>query len=99
MKPLIVLACLSTAAFAAPHKITVHGGDSDRTNIIVNFDAPKDLRGTPLIRGDDGSATALQIDDSGRASFLFGKIGKGETRTYTFAPSLPVFGTTGIFAE
>ena len=98
MNPLILIACLSASTLAAANKITVHGGDSERNNVIVNFDAPKDLRGTHLLRGDDGSSAALQIEDSGRAAFLLGKIGKGETRTFTFAPSLPVFATTGVFA-
>ena len=97
MKPLILITCLSVTTLAAANKITVHGGDSDRTDVIVRFDAPKDLRGTHLIRGDDGTATALQVDEAGHAAFLLGKIGKGETRTYTLAPSLPVFATTGVF--
>ena len=95
--PLVLFSCLSTAVLAAADTITVHGGDSDRSDVIVSFAAPKELRGTHLIRGDDGSATALQVDEAGHAAFVLGKIGKGEIRHYTFAPSLPVFATTGVF--
>ena len=100
MKPLILSACLSVAALAAPNKITVHGGDEDRTNAIVTFEAPKDWRGEYTMSGKDGSAVSkLQVDADGRAAMIIEHIAKGEVIAFRPAPFTPPPLPYGVTAE
>jgi hypothetical protein len=95
--PCALLLLLTSAAPAA--KIVLHGGDAERTNAIVIFDAPADVRGDLLLQGSDGSAVPLQVDAAGHAAFVVDRIGKGKTITYSLAPALPSFKTAGVFAK
>src|SRR2546430_796603 len=101
MKHLLPCALLlfTPAAFAGTAKFILHGGDTERTNAIVTFDAPSDVRGDLLLQGSDGSAAPLQVDAAGHATFVVDRIGKGVTLSYSLAPALPSFKTTGVFAK
>ena len=100
MKPLALIACMSAAALAAPNKVTVHGGDSDRSNVIVTFDAPKDWRGEYTMSGKDGTVVSkLQVDGDGRAAMIIAHIAKGEAIAFRPAPFTPPRAPYGVTAE
>lgn len=90
---LTLAACagLSSAALAAgPNKIVVQGGDSDLTNAIVHFQAPKDWASEYTLSGRDGkSVSKLQVDSAGIATMVVDHIAKGETVTFKTAPFTP----------
>jgi hypothetical protein len=73
---------LAGVCHAGPNKITVHGGTSDQTNAIVQFDAGKDWEPAYLLAGPGDEKVMLQIDDTGHATMVIPRIAKGEARIY-----------------
>ncbi len=100
MKPtLSLLLCLITgAAFAQPHRIVVQGGDTDRTNVIVNVEAPKgSIDGkVGMLVAADGSTLPVQEDESGHLCFIIPSVPKEKKLTYVFGQADGIIGITAV---
>ena len=91
--PTFLLSLFATGALAGPVKITVQGGETDQTNAIVTFDAPKDWAGGHYVFSGRGGTivSQLQVNADGKAVMIVLEIGKGETINFLPTPAaLPV---------
>jgi hypothetical protein len=79
---LALLICVSPG-WAAPRipSVTVEAGDHDRKQTIVTFPLPRELRTCNAVR-HAGKTLPLQVDKSGRGSFVISDLKKGEKTTY-----------------
>jgi hypothetical protein len=69
-------------ADAATGRIVVSAGDWERTHSVVTFDLPDEARGAAQLRDAQGKFVPLQIDASGRVSFVVANLPKGQTASY-----------------
>jgi hypothetical protein len=106
-----ILALLTTAclipitSYAIEWKLLVDAGAFDRSDALVDFQAPAEMRGNYVLR--EGSAPAggeipLQIDASGRAVFIVHSLAKGARKSYSLTaaadlkPSVTVKNEGGV---
>jgi hypothetical protein len=89
VRPLLIALFLlpSWSVVAATWKLTVDAGPFDRRSAIVTFDAPATLRGTFVLKGEDGAGMLLQVDESGRGVFIERELAKNTRKTYTVMPA------------
>ncbi len=63
--------------------LTLRAGDHDRSDSLVAFPAPPELRGGARLESGEGARLSVQIDDTGRALFIAPALAHGTTKTFT----------------
>jgi hypothetical protein len=94
----LFLAMAAAPCLAAADSITIQAGNHERSGTIISFQAPDSMKGQTVTL--HGSGTPVQVDDTGRATFILtNKLSKGDRATFTFAPALPIHNAAGVTAK
>lgn len=81
MKLQLVLAMLSSTAFAAPISVVVEGGDFERRDTVVAFKLPLNVKSANILNGE-GQSASLQIEPDGQAWFIERDLKRGAKKVY-----------------
>src|ERR1051325_7881547 len=85
----VFFATVSLHAATVPTKLAIAAGDFDRRTTVVTLQWPEAKEATLQLVGAKNETAVLQVEPSGRATFIERELAKGASKTYQVRPLAP----------